>query len=113
MRQGDAQWANIVRWTLNALIAAEELGVTSEKVDSLLTSSTDPEVRRSLGADGELGKALGLEKDWAVRAIKAIGNYGEMYERNLGAKGAVVIPRENSLNRLWRDGGLLFSPSFQ
>ena len=113
VRQGDAQWANIVRWTLNALIAAEELGVTSEKVEGLATSSTDPEIRRLLGADGELGKALGLERDWAVRAIKAVGNYGEMYERNLGAKGAVVIPRENSLNRLWRDGGLLFSPSFQ
>jgi general L-amino acid transport system substrate-binding protein len=113
VRQGDDQWANLVRWTLNAVIAGEELGVTSAKVEDLAANATDPEVRRLLGTDGDLGKLIGLDKDWAGRVIKAVGNYGEMYERNLGPKGAIVIPRENSLNRLWRDGGLLFSPSFQ
>lgn len=113
VRQGDDAWANLVRWTLNALIAGEEHGVTAAKVDELAKSATDPEVRRLLGSDGELGKLLGLDKEWAARVIKAVGNYGEMYERNLGPKAAVVIPRENSLNRLWSNGGLLFSPSFQ
>jgi general L-amino acid transport system substrate-binding protein len=112
VRQGDGQWANIVRWTVNALIAAEELGVSSANVDQMNASSKDPETRRLLGADGELGKLMGLDNAWAYNAIKAVGNYGEMYERNLGPKGPVTIPRDG-LNRLWSKGGLLFSPSFQ
>jgi general L-amino acid transport system substrate-binding protein len=112
VRQGDGQWANIVRWTVNALIAAEELGVTSANADQMKATSKDPETRRLLGADGELGKLMGLDNAWALNAIKAVGNYGEMYERNLGPKGPVTIPRDG-LNRLWSKGGLLFSPSFQ
>lgn len=111
VRQGDGQWANIVRWTLNALIAAEELGITAATVDQV-KASKDPEVRRLLGADGELGKLMGLDNAWAANVVKAVGNYGEMYDRNLGPKGAVPIPRDG-LNRLWSKGGLLFSPSFQ
>jgi general L-amino acid transport system substrate-binding protein len=112
VRQGDGQWANIVRWTVNALIAAEELGITSANADQMKATSKDPETRRLLGADGELGKLMGLDNAWAFNAIKAVGNYGEIYERNLGPKGAVSIPRDG-LNRLWSKGGLLFSPSFQ
>jgi len=112
VRQGDGQWANIVRWTLNALIAAEERGITAANVDQVKASSKDPEVRRLLGADGDLGKMMGVSAAWAYNAIKAVGNYGEMYERNLGPKGAVNIPRDG-LNRLWSKGGLLYSPSFQ
>jgi general L-amino acid transport system substrate-binding protein len=112
VRQGDGQWANIVRWTLNALIAAEELGITSANVDQVKSTTKDPESRRLLGADGELGKLMGLDGAWAYNVIKAVGNYGELYDRNLGPKGAVPIPRDG-LNRLWSKGGLLFSPSFQ
>jgi len=112
VRQNDGQWENIVRWTLNALIAAEELGITAANVDEAKASSKDPEVRRLLGADGELGKLLGLEKDWAYNVIKAVGNYGEIYDRNIGPKGVVPIPRDG-LNRLWSKGGMMFSPSFQ
>jgi general L-amino acid transport system substrate-binding protein len=112
VRQGDGQWANIVRWTLNALIAAEERGITAANVDQVKASSKDPEVRRLLGADGDLGKMMGVNAAWAYNAIKAVGNYGEMYERNLGPKGAVNIPRDG-LKRLWSKGGLLYSPSFQ
>ncbi|MCK6453417.1 MAG: amino acid ABC transporter substrate-binding protein [Alphaproteobacteria bacterium] len=112
VRQGDGQWANIVRWTLNALIAAEELGITSANVEQVRSTTKDPEARRLLGADGELGKLMGLDKAWAYNVIKSVGNYGELYERNLGPKGAVPIPRDG-LNRLWSKGGLLFAPSFQ
>ena len=112
VRQGDGQWANIVRWTVNALIAAEELGITSANVDQMKSTSKDPETRRLLGADGELGKLMSLDNAWAYNVIKTVGNYGEIYERNLGPKGAVVIPRDG-LNRLWSKGGLLFSPSIQ
>ena len=112
VRQGDGQWANIVRWTLNALIAAEERGITAANVDQVKSTTKDPETRRLLGADGELGKLVGLNGAWAHNVIKAVGNYGEIYERNLGPKGAVSIPRDG-LNRLWSKGGLLFSPSFQ
>ena len=112
VRQGDGQWANVVRWTVNALIAAEELGITSANVDQMKATSKDPETRRLLGADGELGKLMGLDNAWAYNIIKTVGNYGEIYERNLGPKGAVAIPRDG-LNRLWSKGGLLFSPSVQ
>ena len=112
VRSDDGQWEDIVRWTRNAWIAAEELGVTSGNVDEMKTSD-NPEIRRLLGVDGELGSLLGLQPDWAYNVIKTVGNYGEAYERNLGAEGAVHIDRANSLNRLWRDGGLMFSPAFQ
>jgi general L-amino acid transport system substrate-binding protein len=113
VRQDDGQWEDIVRWTRNAWIAAEELGITSQNVDEMLASTANPEVKRLLGADGELGKLLGLDANWAYNVVKLVGNYGEVYDRNLGPSGAITIDRSNSLNRLWSQGGLMFSPAFQ
>jgi general L-amino acid transport system substrate-binding protein len=107
VRQGDAQWSNIVRWTLFAMINAEELGVTQANVDSMLTS-TNPEVRRLLGAEGEFGKAMGLDNDWAAAIIRAVGNYGESFERNLGQGSTLKIARGR--NALWTNGGLMYAP---
>jgi len=107
VRQGDPQWINIVRWTLFALIAAEELGLTSENVDDALDSQS-PTVRRLLGVDGNLGGKIGLEEKWAYNAIKMVGNYGELFARNLGVDSALAL--ERGLNRLWTDGGLLYAP---
>lgn len=111
VRQSDPQWADVVRWTLNALIAAEELGITSANIDELAKGSENPEVNRLLGGEGDLGLMLGLEEDWAVRAIKAGGNYGELYARFLGESTPVGLAR--GLNAQWRDGGLLYSPPFR
>ncbi len=113
VRQDDGQWEDIVRWVRNAWIASEELGITSANVDEMKASSNNPEIRRLLGVDGELGSLLKLQPEWAYRVIKLVGNYGESYERNLGAGSVVFIDRSQSLNRLWRDGGLMFSPAFQ
>jgi general L-amino acid transport system substrate-binding protein len=107
VRQGDAQWASIVRWTLFAMLNAEELGVTSANADEML-GSMRPEVRRLLGQEGSFGKGLGLEDDWAYLIIKAVGNYGESFDRNLGAGSRIGIKR--GLNALWKDGGLHFAP---
>lgn len=107
VRQGDDQWFNLVKWTLYALINAEELGVTSETLDAAVTSS-HPDIRRLLGVEGEFGQQLGLSKDWAVRAIRAVGNYGEMYERNVGTRSRLSIPR--GLNALWTRGGIQYAP---
>ncbi len=112
VRRDDPQWSAIVRWTLFALIAAEARGVTSANADEMARTATEPEVRRLLGTAGALNKALGLEPGWAAAAIKAVGNYGEAYARNLGGSLGVVIPRDGA-NRLARDGGLLFYPSFE
>lgn len=108
IRQGDEQWFNIVRWTLFALINAEELGVKSSKVDELATSSKEPAVRRLLGAEGGFGVSLGLDPQWAVRALKAVGNFGEIFERNLGQATPLAINR--GMNALWNEGGLLYAP---
>jgi len=105
VRQGDFQWFNIVKWTIAALINAEELGVTRANVDEM-SKSTNPEVRRLLGVEGDFGKPLGLPADWAARAIKAVGNYGEIFERNLGKDSKLKISR--SLNNLWTKGGLMY-----
>ncbi|MBE9607708.1 amino acid ABC transporter substrate-binding protein [Acetobacteraceae bacterium H6797] len=113
VQQGDAQWASIVRWTLNALIAGEARGITSANAAQMRDSSPEPETRRLLGVDGGLGKMLGLSPDWAFQAIRQVGNYAEIYERNLGEKGRVHIPREGGPNRLWRDGGVMVAPSFE
>ncbi|MFZ2467415.1 MAG: amino acid ABC transporter substrate-binding protein, partial [Parvibaculum sedimenti] len=107
VRQGDPQWEDIVRWTLFALIDAEELGVTSTNVNQM-KASPSPEVRRMLGTEGDFGQALGLSKNWAVDAIGAVGNYGEMFERNVGVQTPLGIPR--GLNALWRNGGLMYAP---
>ncbi|WP_296900976.1 amino acid ABC transporter substrate-binding protein [Thiohalocapsa sp.] len=106
-RQGDAQWHDIVRWTLFALINADEYGVTSENVDQMREESTNPNVRRLLGVEGTMGENLGLSNDWAYNAIKQVGNYDELYQRNVAPLG---IPREGSVNALWTEGGILYAP---
>lgn len=108
IRQGDEQWFNIVRWTLFALVNAEELGVTASTVDDLKTKSKKPDVRRLLGVEGSVGTDMGLDADWAARAIKATGNYGEIFERNLGEQTPLAINR--GINALWNAGGILYAP---
>ncbi len=107
VRQGDAAWSNIVRWTLFAMINAEELGITQSNVESM-RDAANPEIRRLLGAEGEYGKGLGLADDWAVSVLKAVGNYGECFERNLGQGSPLKIVRGR--NALWKDGGLMYAP---
>ena len=110
VRQGDDQWADIIRWTLYALIMAEELGVTKENVDQMRASSTNPEVRRLLGVEGGLGPMLGLTNDWAYRAIKHMGNYGQIFDRNVGRSSSMKL--ERGLNALWTANppGLMYAP---
>jgi general L-amino acid transport system substrate-binding protein len=107
VRQGDDQWASIVRWTHFAMLNAEAVGATQENVGEMM-SSPNPEVRRLLGLEGEFGKGMGLSNDWAVQIIKAVGNYGESFARNLGSKSRLNIPR--GMNALWKDGGLHYPP---
>lgn len=107
VRQGDAQWGNIVRWTLFAMINAEELGVTQANVDQM-KASKNPSIRRLLGAEGEFGKAIGLDADWAYQIIKLVGNYGESFDRNVGAGSPLGIARGQ--NALWQNGGLQYAP---
>jgi general L-amino acid transport system substrate-binding protein len=107
VRQGDAEWANIVRWVLFALVNAEEFGVTSKNLDQM-RDTTNPEIKRLLGTEGEFGKGIGLDNDWAYQAIKAVGNYGESFERNVGQGSRLNISRGQ--NALWRDGGLQYAP---
>ena len=108
IRQGDDQWFNIVRWTLFALINAEEMGVTAATVDQYKAESKRADIRRLLGVEGTFGADMGLDADWASRAIKATGNYGEIFERNLGEQTPLQISR--GLNALWNAGGLLYAP---
>lgn len=110
VRSDDANWFVITRWTLNLLIEAEELGVTSANVDSQ-QKSRDPAVQRLLGVTPGIGKSLGLDDIWGARVIATVGNYGEIFERNLGPKTALRLARGQ--NALWRDGGLMYSPPFQ
>jgi general L-amino acid transport system substrate-binding protein len=107
VRQGDDQWFNLIKWTLYSLINAEELGVNSTTIDEA-TKSSNPNIRRLVGTEGEFGKQLGLTNDWAVRAIRAVGNYGEIYERNVGTQSRLSIPR--GLNALWTQGGIQYAP---
>ncbi|HRP94876.1 MAG TPA: amino acid ABC transporter substrate-binding protein [Rhodocyclaceae bacterium] len=108
VRQGDDEWFKIVRWALFAQINAEELGITSANVEELAATSKNPDVRRLLGADGEFGKDLKLPKDWAVQIVKQVGNYGEMFERNVGGGSELKIARGQ--NALWNQGGLQYAP---
>jgi general L-amino acid transport system substrate-binding protein len=107
VRQGDDRWFNLVKWTHFALIDAEELGVTSQNV-AAMRQSDNPEIRRLLGVEGDYGAGLGLTQDWAARIVRAVGNYGEIFERNLGAGSPLKIPR--GLNALWLKGGLQYAP---
>ncbi|KJZ19063.1 amino acid ABC transporter substrate-binding protein [Loktanella sp. S4079] len=112
VRHGDNEWGDIARWTLNALITAEELGVTSENIAELSAAAGDnPEVNRLLGTEGELGAQLGLDADWAKNAIMAGGNYGELFENNIGENTTIGLAR--GLNAQWTDGGLIYSPPFR
>ena len=110
VRHGDSQWADIVRWTHFAMVDAEELGVSKANVDEKLKSD-DPETRRMLGAEGQYGEALGLTNDWVYRIIKHVGNYGEVFERNVGQGSPLKIVR--GLNALWTKGGLQYGPPFR
>jgi general L-amino acid transport system substrate-binding protein len=110
VRHGDSQWTDIVRWTHFAMINAEELGVTKANVDEKLKSD-DPETRRMLGAEGQYGEALGLTNDWVYRIVKDVGNYGEVFERNVGQGSPLKIVR--GLNALWTKGGLQYGPPFR
>jgi general L-amino acid transport system substrate-binding protein len=108
VRHGDDQWLDIVKWTHYAMITAEELGVTKANVDEMLKTSTNPDVKRLLGTEGKHGEALGLSNDWAYRIIKNVGNYGETFEKNVGAGSLLKISR--GLNNLWTKGGLQYAP---
>ena len=110
VRHGDNQWGDIARWTLNALITAEEFGVTMDNADSMVDSN-NPEIKRLLGSEGDLGGMLGLSSDWALNAIKAVGNYGEVFDRNIGPNTPIGLDR--GLNALYKDGGILYSPPFR
>lgn len=107
VRQGDDQWASIVRWTQLAMLNAEADGVTQKNVDQML-SSPNPEIRRLLGLEGGFGEGMGLSNNWALAIIRAVGNYGESFERNLGTGSPLNIPR--GMNALWKDGGLHYPP---
>jgi general L-amino acid transport system substrate-binding protein len=107
VRRDDVQWFQIVQWTHYALLTAEELGVTQANVDEKLKSD-NPAIRRLLGVEGSYGEGLGLTKDWAYRIIKAVGNYGEIFERNVGQGSPIKIAR--GLNALWNKGGLQYAP---
>ena len=107
VRHGDDQWFDIVKWTLFAMMNAEELNISSKNVDEAL-KSTNPEIKRFVGTEGNYGEQLGLSKDWAVRIVKQVGNYGESFERNLGQGSRLKIAR--GLNALWTKGGLLYAP---
>jgi general L-amino acid transport system substrate-binding protein len=107
VRHGDDQWFDIVKWTLFAMITTEELGVTAKNVDEK-AKQENPELKRVLGTDGNFGEQLGLSKDWVVRIVKAVGNYGEVFDRNVGAGSPLGINR--GLNNLWNKGGLQYAP---
>jgi general L-amino acid transport system substrate-binding protein len=107
VRHGDDQWFDIVKWTLYAMVGAEELGMTQKNVDEV-AKSDKPEIKRAVGTDGNLGEQLGLTKDWLVRIVKAVGNYGESFERNVGSGSKLGIAR--GLNNLWSKGGIQYAP---
>jgi general L-amino acid transport system substrate-binding protein len=107
VRRGDDEWFAIVKWTIYGLLEAEEYGITQANVDSMKTTSKDPVVTRILGVSEDTGKLLGLSKDWMANAIKATGNYGEIFERNVGPKSALGLPR--GVNNQWNKGGLMYA----
>ena len=106
VRQGDSVWEDIVRWSLNTMIEAEEYGINSANADMMKTSE-NPQIKRLVGSEGELGAALGLDNDWSLRIIKQVGNYGESYKRNIADTG--ILP-DRGPNNIWTQGGLLYTP---
>lgn len=111
VRHGDNNWGDIGRWVLNAMISAEELGVNSGNVDEMKANTENPEVRRLLGTEGEMGAMLGLPNDFAYNVIKQVGNYAEVFERNVGVETPLGL--ERGLNAQWKDGGILYSPPYR
>lgn len=107
VRQGDFPWFTVTKWVYYALLNAEELGVTSKNIDQMLNSAS-PEIKRLLGKEGDFGKGIGLENDWVVKIVKAVGNYGEIYDKHLGDGSPLKIAR--GLNRQWNQGGLQYAP---
>jgi general L-amino acid transport system substrate-binding protein len=107
VRQGDEQWANIVKWIAFALVNAEELGVSSKSIDEAVKSEK-PEIKRLVGTEGNFGEQAGLTRDWVVRVVRNVGNYGEVFERNVGVQSKLGIPR--GLNHLWTNGGIVYAP---
>ena len=110
VRHGDDEWFDIVKWTVYALFEAEERGVTAANAEEM-KKNTDPNVQRLLGVTPGMGKNLGLDEEWAVRAIKAVGNYGEVFERNVGRNTPLKL--ERGLNALWTQGGLMYAMPFR
>lgn len=108
VRKGDEEWFSIVKWTLFAMLNAEEMGITSQNVEEQAKSTKNPDVARLLGADGEYGKDLKLRKDWVVQIVKQVGNYSEVFERNIGQGSVLKIKR--GLNALWNNGGIQYAP---
>ena len=111
VRHGDDQWGDVVRWTLNTMIIAEELGITSKNVVDMAKTSNLPEVKRLLGTEGKYGAMLGLSPDWAIQVIRQVGNYGEVFDRFIGSN--TLIGLERGLNAQWTDGGLIYAPPFR
>jgi general L-amino acid transport system substrate-binding protein len=110
VRHGDAEWRDVVDYTVLAMIAAEELGISSKNVDEMLKSK-DPKIQRFLGVSPGNGKALGLDEKWAYNVVKLVGNYGEVFERNVGVNTPLGL--ERGLNAQWTDGGLMYAPPFK
>lgn len=107
VRHGDDQWFDLVKWTLFAMIEAEELGITQKNVDEM-AKSDKPELKRVFGTDGNFGESLGVSNDWVIRIVKAVGNYGEAFDRNVGSGSKLQIAR--GLNQLWNKGGIQYAP---
>jgi general L-amino acid transport system substrate-binding protein len=108
VRRGDDEWFTIVKWVVFGLIEAEEYGLTQKNVEEMAKTSQDPVVMRITGASEDTGKLMGLDKNWMVNALKASGNYGEIFERNVGPKTPLQLPR--GVNSLWNKGGLMYAP---
>ncbi|MFK7944062.1 MAG: amino acid ABC transporter substrate-binding protein [Paracoccaceae bacterium] len=113
VRQGDDAWGNLVRWVIYGLMNAEELGVTQANVAEMAATPPNPNIARLLGVEGNIGEEMGVSPDFMVKVISAIGNYGEAYERHVGANTPIGIPREGSLNALWTQGGIVYAPPFR
>ena len=112
VRHGDNDWGDIVRWTFYALVAAEEMGITSANIGELSAApGANPEINRILGTEGELGAMIGLDNEWAKRAISVGGNYGEIFEKNIGEKTPIGLAR--GLNAQWTQGGIMYAPPFR
>ena len=107
VRQGDEQWASIIKWIYFAMLNAEELGVSSKNIDQALKSN-NPAIRRLVGTDGNLGEKIGLSNDWVVRVLQTVGNYGETFDRNIGLRSKLGVPR--GINNLWSQGGIQYGP---